>query len=91
MSPVWRPLLTALAIETKVTWVADARRVPPWLSSTGVPAVTQAAEQPAIRSISCASPRPRNPGGGPLGQAPPRPGCRSSPDRHRDGIACKLG
>ena len=57
MSPVWRPLLTALAIETEVTWVADARRVPPWLSSTGVPALTKAAEQPAIRSISCASPR----------------------------------
>jgi hypothetical protein len=57
MSPVWRPLLTALAIETEVTWVADARRVPPWLSSTGVPALTKAAEQPAVRSISCASPR----------------------------------
>ena len=57
MSPVWRPLLTALAIETEVTWVADARRVPPWLSSTGVPALTKAAEEPAIRSISCASPR----------------------------------
>ena len=57
MSPVWRPLLAALATETDVTWVAEARLVPPWLSSTGVLTVTGAAEQPSLRSISCASPR----------------------------------
>ena len=33
MSPVWRPLLAALAAETEVTWVAEARRVPPWLAN----------------------------------------------------------
>ena len=57
MSPVWRPLLAALAAETDVVWVADARRLPQWLSSTGVPAVTKPAEKPAVRSASCASPR----------------------------------
>ena len=57
MSPVWRPLLAALATETDVTWVAEARLVPPWLSSMGVLTVTGAAEQPSLRSISCASPR----------------------------------
>lgn len=57
MSPVWRRLLAALATKTEVAWVADARRVPSWLSSTGVLAVTTDAEQPTIRAISCASPR----------------------------------
>ena len=91
MSPVWRPLLTALAIETEVTWVADARRVPPWAvfdRRAGPDQGRRAAHGPLhlLRQ-----PTARNPGGDPLGQAPPRPGRRSSPDRHRDGLARKLG
>ncbi len=57
MSPVWRPLLAALAAETRVTWVAEARRAPPWLAQLGVTAEERAREQPVRRSISCASPR----------------------------------
>lgn len=57
MSPVWRPLLAALATETEVTWVAEARRLPPWLANMGVKALEHAPEQPARRAISCASPR----------------------------------
>ena len=57
MSPVWRPLLAALANETEVSWVAEARRLPPWLAQLGVKAVESAPEQPARRAISCASPR----------------------------------
>ena len=57
MSPVWRPLLAALVTETEVTWVAEARRVPPWLAQLGVTTEERAPEQPVRRSISCASPR----------------------------------
>ena len=57
MSPVWRPLLAALVTETEVTWVAEARRVPPWLALLGVTTEERAPEQPVRRSISCASPR----------------------------------
>lgn len=57
MSPVWRPLLAALATEVEVTWVAEARRVPPWLAQLGVKTIESSPEQPVRRSISCASPR----------------------------------
>lgn len=57
MSPVWRPLLTAMTQATDVIWIADARYVPDWLHSTGVPVATRAPARPAISAISCASPR----------------------------------
>jgi hypothetical protein len=57
MSPVWRPLLAALAAEIEVNWVAEARRVPPWLANMGVKALENVPEQPARHAISCASPR----------------------------------
>ena len=57
MSPVWRPLLAAIAQETEVVWIAEARRVPDWLSSTGVPVEARAPERPTTIAISCASPR----------------------------------
>jgi len=57
MSPVWRPLLAALATEVEVTWVAEARRVPPWLAQLGVKTIESSPEQSVRRSISCASPR----------------------------------
>lgn len=57
MSPVWRPLLAGIARETEVVWVAEARRVPDWLSATGVPIEARAPEQPSTIAISCASPR----------------------------------
>lgn len=57
ISPVWRPLLAALVTETEVSWVAEARRVPSWLTSLGVTTEERAPEQPLLRSISCSSPR----------------------------------
>ena len=57
MSPVWRPLLREIAQVTEVLWIAEARYVPSWLSSTRITAETRAAERPTMRAISCASPR----------------------------------
>ncbi|MDO8434131.1 MAG: PD-(D/E)XK nuclease family protein [Candidatus Binatus sp.] len=57
MSPVWRPLLAAIARETEIVWIAEARRVPEWLSSTGIPVEARAPERPTTIAISCASPR----------------------------------
>jgi len=51
MSPVWRPLLAALATETEVTWVAEARCLPTWLASQGVTTDERASEQLLRRSI----------------------------------------
>jgi hypothetical protein len=57
MSPVWRPLLAALAVETDVQWVAGPRYVPSWVHELGIPIVETPRETPAIRTESCASPR----------------------------------
>jgi hypothetical protein len=57
MPPVWRPLLSALARVTEVTWIAGARRVPDWLASSDVKIERSAAAEPAIRTVACASPR----------------------------------
>lgn len=57
MSPVWRPLLSRMAESTEVVWMAEARHVPDWLPSTGIPLETTTPNQPAITAISCASPR----------------------------------
>src|SRR6201984_3163148 len=39
MSPVWRPLLAALAAETDVRWIAGPRHVPSWVHELGIPVV----------------------------------------------------
>ena len=57
LSPVWRRLLTAIAKETKILWIAEARYIPEWLAATGVDVKIRDAEQPSIRAICCASPR----------------------------------
>lgn len=57
MSPVWRPLLSAIARATDVVWTAEARHVPDWVVESGIAVETRAPEQPAIRTVSCASPR----------------------------------
>ncbi len=57
MSPVWRPLLTALNASMPVTWLAEARLVPAWLAATGTRIETRDPESPTVRSLSCASPR----------------------------------
>lgn len=57
MSPVWRPLLAALAAETDVQWVAGPRHVPSWVHQLGISVVETPRENPEIRTESCASPR----------------------------------
>lgn len=57
MSPVWRPLFEALAAETEVVWTAEARRIPEWVGATGVKVEKSEHANPAIRTVSCASPR----------------------------------
>lgn len=57
MSPVWRPLLAAIAQETEVVWIAEARHIPDWVSATGAKINKSDAATPAMRAVSCASPR----------------------------------
>lgn len=57
MSPIWRPLLSMMAQNTEVVWTAEARRVPDWLSSSGIAVERSAIQHPAISAFSCASPR----------------------------------
>ncbi len=57
MSSVWRPLLSRIAQQTEVIWVAEARYVPDWVSAAGIVVKTSLRAQPTIRAVSCASPR----------------------------------
>jgi hypothetical protein len=57
MSPVWRPLLAALAEIMEVRWLAGPRRVPSWLYGSGIAIVEAPREHPQILCESCASPR----------------------------------
>ena len=57
MSPVWRPLLSQLSRETDVVWIAGARETPDWLGNSGIRVQTAPKANPAVRALSCASPR----------------------------------
>ena len=57
VSPVWRPLLSTLAKQTEVVWVAEARHVPDWLSAPEIVVERTPATKPVISTVSCASPR----------------------------------
>ena len=57
MSPVWRPLLAALAAEIDVHWIAGPRYVPSWVRELGIPVAEAPPENPEIHTESCASPR----------------------------------
>jgi len=57
MSPVWRPLLAAVAAETEVVWIAEARHIPDWVGATGAKIEKSDTGPPAIQAVSCASPR----------------------------------
>jgi hypothetical protein len=57
MSPVWRPLLEAVAAETEVVWIAQARHIPEWVGSMDAQVEKCEPASPATRSVSCASPR----------------------------------
>lgn len=57
MSPVWRPLLEAVAAETEAIWIAQARHIPEWVGTISVHVEKCEPESPATRTVSCASPR----------------------------------
>lgn len=57
MSPVWQPLLAAIAAETEVVWMAEARYIPDWVAATGARVEKTGAARPVLRVVSCASPR----------------------------------
>lgn len=57
MSPVWRPLFEALAAETEIVWIAQARHIPEWVGAMGAKVEKSEDASAAIRTVSCASPR----------------------------------
>ena len=58
MSPVWRPLLAALAAETDVQWIAGPRLVPSWVHDLGIPVVEAPRETPEIHTEVVRQPAP---------------------------------
>lgn len=54
-SPCWRPLITALAEHTPITWTAGPRIVPKWLDPERVRFVTASKQRPKISVISAAT------------------------------------
>jgi hypothetical protein len=57
MSPVWRPLLSAIREWTEIVWVAEARYIPDWLETARIKVEKRAEARPSLRAVSCASPR----------------------------------
>ncbi|AYG68165.1 PD-(D/E)XK nuclease family protein [Rhizobium sp. CCGE531] len=55
LSPCWRPLVKQLAERIPVRWTAGPRSVPAWLGDCGVTVAHGRIEEPAVRSISCAT------------------------------------
>ena len=55
LSPVWRPLLHAIARHTPVRWNAGPRSVPDWLNGDTVEVVHDEAKAPEIYAVSTAS------------------------------------
>jgi hypothetical protein len=57
VAPVWRPLLSVLAKQTEVAWVAEARLIPDWLTDPDIVVARTPAADPCVSTVSCASPR----------------------------------
>ena len=55
LSPVWRPLLHAIARRVPVRWNAGPRPVPDWLDGQVVEIVRDEAESPEISAVSAAT------------------------------------
>ena len=55
LSPVWRPLLYALAGRVPVRWVAGPRPPPPWLNGEVVEIVRSTAQAPEVSVVSAAT------------------------------------
>ena len=56
LSPVWRPLLHAIAEHVTVRWVAGPRRVPDWLDKDLVEVVETERRSPEVAAVSAATP-----------------------------------
>ena len=55
LSPVWRPLLHAIASRGPVRWIAGPRPVPDWVDGEAVEIVRDEARAPDIAAVSAAT------------------------------------
>ncbi len=55
LSPVWRPLLHAIAGSVTVRWIAGPRPVPNWLDSKAIEIVREEAQDPEVSTVSAAT------------------------------------
>ena len=55
LSPVWRPLLHALADRVTVRWIAGPRPVPRWIDGKKIKIVRDNAMSPAVSSVTAAT------------------------------------
>ena len=55
LSPVWRPLLHALAGHVPVRWIAGPRPVPGWLDGAAIEIVRDEPEAPEVSGVSAAT------------------------------------
>ena len=55
LSPVWRPLLRAIAGRTPVRWIAGPRALPDWLDADLVDMVRAQPETPEVSAVSAAT------------------------------------
>ena len=55
LSPVWRPLLHAIAGYVLVRWIAGPRPVPDWLDATAIEIVRADAQTPDVSAVSAAT------------------------------------
>ena len=55
LSPVWRPLLHAIARRVPVRWIAGPRPVPPWLDGSLIDVVQSPPHAPEISIVSTAT------------------------------------
>ena len=55
LSPVWRPLLHAIAAHVPVRWIAGPRSVPDWLDGETIEIVREEARAPEVSAVSAAT------------------------------------
>ena len=55
LSPIWRPLLHAIARHVPVRWSAGARPVPDWLDGAAIEIVRDEARSPEVHAVSAAT------------------------------------
>ena len=55
LSPVWRPLLHAIASRVPVRWIAGPRSVPDWLDESLIEIVRAAPQTPAVSAATAAT------------------------------------